>query len=243
MRGLLVERARTPPSFKLAMTNPMIAATAVFLLASSLNSAGQPPAASEKLFNGANLEGWSHVLIGEGVKREDVWSVKDGVLICKGKPTGYLFTKESYQDFTFSFEWRWADEAQPGNSGVLLRIAGEPKTFMPKCVEAQLKSGSAGDIWAFFGASVDGDAARKMEVKDHKELGTFKGIKGMKVAEKKPGEWNRYEIKLSGGELELKINGELVNRASGLDVLSGPIGLQSEGAEIHFRNIELRMIP
>jgi hypothetical protein len=35
------------------------------------------------------------------------------------------------------------------------------------------------------------------------------------------------------------VNGELVNQASGLDVLKGPIGLQSEGAEIHFRNIEV----
>lgn len=225
------------------MRNPMIAATGVFLLASSLKSAGQATVAPARLFNGVNLDGWPHVLVGEGLKREDVWCVKDGVLICKGKPTGYLFTKDSYQDFTLSFEWRWADEAQPGNSGVLLRIAGEPKTFMPKCVEAQLKSGSAGDIWAFFGASVNGDAARKVDVKDHKELGTFKGIKGMKVAEKKPGEWNRYEIKLSGGELELKINGEFVNRAGGLDVLPGPIGFQSDVAEIHFRNIELSKLP
>ena len=51
--------------------------------------------------------------------------------------------------------------------------------------------------------------------------------------------WNRYEITVSGGNLELKVNGEIVNQASGLDVLAGPIGLQSEGAQIHFRNIEL----
>lgn len=54
-----------------------------------------------------------------------------------------------------SFEWRWAPGSEPGNSGVLLRIAGEPETFMPKCVEAQLKHGSAGDIWAFYGAGLD----------------------------------------------------------------------------------------
>lgn len=193
-----------------------------------------------RLFNGETLERWSHVLVGGGVKKEDVWSVENGVLVCKGQPLGYLFTKESYQDFTLSFEWRWPKGKEPGNSGVLLRIAGEPIGFMPKCVEAQLKSGSAGDIWAFFGAKVVGDTERMVEVKDHKDLGNFNGVKGMKVREKPVGEWNKYEIKVSGVDLELKINGELVNRVSGLDVVSGPIGFQSEGAEIHFQNIEIK---
>jgi hypothetical protein len=194
---------------------------------------------STELFNGSNLEGWSHVLVGEGVTKEDVWSVKDGTLVCKGNPFGYLVTNNSYQDFTLSLEWRWAPGGEPGNSGVLLRIAGEPATFMPKCVEAQLKHENAGDIWGFFGASVDGPAERIHEIKGHEALGDFKGVKKIKAAENAPGEWNHYEIKVSGENIELKVNGELVNQANGLDVLSGPIGLQSEGAEIHFRNIRV----
>lgn len=224
------------------MKNLIIAASSALLLTScdkNVESESLAGEASVRLFNGTDLNGWSHVLVGEGVKKEDVWSVEDGVLICKGQPLGYLFTDESYQDFTLTFEWRWPEGKEPGNSGVLLRIAGEPNGFMPKCVEAQLKNGSAGDIWAFFGAKVEGDEDRMVEVKDHKDLKDFIGVKGMKLADKPVGEWNHYEIKLAGGDLELKINGELVNRASGLDVLSGPIGLQSEGAEIHFRNIEL----
>jgi hypothetical protein len=209
-----------------------------------LSSCSKPPTitaeTTTRLFNGTDLNGWSHVLVGEGVKKEDVWSVKDGVLVCKGKPLGYLFTDSSYQDFTLKLDWRWAPGSEPGNSGVLLRIAGKPATFMPKCVEAQLKSGDAGDIWAFFGASVQGSPERIQEVKDNKDLGNFHGVKKIKAAEKAPGEWNQYEITVSGGNLELKVNGELVNQASGLEVLSGPIGLQSEGAEIHFRNIELK---
>ncbi len=208
-----------------------------------LASCSKPPAAAvsshTELFNGTNLDGWSHVLVGEGVKREDVWSVKDGVLVCTGKPNGYLFTESSYQDFTLSLEWRWAPGGEPGNSGVLLRIAGEPATFMPKCVEAQLKHQNAGDVWGFFGANVEGPVERLHEVKGHEALGDFRGFKKIKAAEKPPGEWNQYEIAVSGGNLELKVNGELVNQVTGLDVLAGPIGLQSEGAEIHFRKIRL----
>ncbi len=207
------------------------------------DAAGKPAAGPVQLFNGTNLEGWSHVLVGEGIGKEEVWSVKDGTLVCKGEPLGYLFTNGSYQDFTLSFEWRWAPGGKPGNSGVLLRIAGKPATFMPKCVEAQLQHESAGDVWAFFGAGITGPSERSQEVKDHETLGSFKGFKKIKAAEKPPGEWNQYEIKVSGGSLELKINGELVNQASGLDVLSGPIGLQSEGAEIHFRNIRIAAEP
>lgn len=202
-------------------------------------STAKSPTVPIELFNGANLDGWSHVLVGDGAKKEDVWTVKDGVIVCKGEPLGYLFTDGSYQNFTLGFDWRWAPGGTPGNSGVLLRIAGKPATFMPKCVEAQLKHESAGDIWGFFGAKVEGPADRFQEVKGNEALGDFKGYKKIKPAEKPPGEWNHYEIKASGGNLELRINGELVNQVSGLDVVSGPIGLQSEGAEIHFRNIRL----
>lgn len=215
-------------------------AVAGILLASCSKKTAPTAETTTPLFNGTDLTGWSHVLVGEGVKIEDVWSVKDGVLVCKGKPVGYLFTNGSYQDFKLTFEWRWAPGTEPGNSGVLLRIAGKPATFMPKCVEAQLKHESAGDILGFFGATTEGSPERIQEVKDHKELGNFKGLKKIKAAEKAPGEWNRYEITLSGGNMELKVNGELVNQASGLDILAGPIGLQSEGGEIHFRNIELK---
>ena len=45
------------------------------------------------------------------------------------------------------------------------------------------------------------------------------------------------------GTATLKINGELVNKAHGLDVIAGPIGLQSEGGEIHFRNIRISSAP
>jgi hypothetical protein len=217
--------------------------TVLLATASLLGVAYQSPAEESAkvitLFNGKDLTGWSYHLVDEKVKKEDVWSVGDGIIVCKGQPLGYLFTEDSYQDFTLTFEWRWAPGKEPGNSGVLLRIAGEPIGFMPKCVEAQLKSGSAGDVWGFRGAVVAGDAGRVVEVKDHKDLGNFTGLRRIVTAEKPAGEWNRYEITVKGGELKLVINGEMVNQVSGLDVLSGPIGLQSEGAEIHFRDIAI----
>ena len=57
--------------------------------------------------------------------------------------------------------------------------------------------------------------------------------------EKPAGEWNKYEITAQGGTITVKVNGKLLNEATGCDVRAGQIGLQSEGGVIHFRNITL----
>jgi len=194
---------------------------------------------AEKLFNGENLDGWDCFVIEPGVKMEDVWSVADGNLVTKGEPLGYLFTKQEFSSFRLTIEWRWAPGTEPGNSGVLLRIAAKPVSFLPKCVEAQLKHGSAGDIWAFYGAAVEGDPERFKKVEGHEQIGDFAGVGKSTDTENKPGEWNKYVIKLDGPDLTLRINGKKVNEATGLDVLAGPIGLQSEGGQIEFRTVRL----
>lgn len=197
-----------------------------------------------ELFDGKTLEGWSHRLWSEDgsakqLAKEDVWSVSDGVLVCKGQPLGYLQTDAIYQDYVLNLEWRWP--AEPTNCGVLLRIAAEPETFLPQCVEAQLKHGSAGDLYGFFGAELDGPGERYQLIESEK-IGNFHAVKKIKDLELEPGEWNHMRIKVLGDTVTVHVNGELANEGSGIDVLAGPIGLQSEGSEIHFRNIRLEPI-
>jgi hypothetical protein len=194
-----------------------------------------------KLFNGRDLAGWGCYLVEPGKKLADVWSVKDGVLVCKGEPMGYLSTGEEFTDFKLVVEWRWAPGGKPGNSGVLLRITGEPRA-LPECYEAQLQHGNAGDIYGFQGRPVEGEAARKVSKPGHELGGDLSGLKKIMGAEKPAGEWNRYEITLQGDKLSLVVNGEPVNEASGLKVVPGRIGFQSEGGEIQFRTIELTRI-
>jgi hypothetical protein len=191
------------------------------------------------LFDGKSLDGWDYHLVDSTAKMEDVWSVQDGILVCKGEPLGYINTKQKFTNFRLTLQWRWAPGTKPGNSGVLLRATGKPKAFMLRCVEAQLKSGSAGDIWGFLGFPCTGDPARLREVKDHNVLGDFVGVGVMKNVEKEPGQWNTYELVLQGDKLTVSINGEKVNEATGCDVVPGTIALQSEGGEIHFRKVKL----
>jgi hypothetical protein len=194
---------------------------------------------SINLFNGKNLDGWKAFLVDDSVALEDVWSVRDGILVCQGEPMGYLYIGD-YEDFKLDVEWRWAPGTEPGNSGVLMRMNGghKPKG-LPRCLEAQLKSGSAGDLYGFHGMKITGPADRLVEVPGHELGGDLTGVKKMAAAENQPGQWNRYEIIVDGPLIKVWVNGQLVNEAGECEVTSGPIGLQSEGGEIHFRTVRL----
>src|SRR5512134_3133175 len=66
------------------------------------------PADPVRLFNGKDLAGWSHFLVDAKVPASGVWSVADGVLVCKGEPMGYLYTDSEHTSFKLLVEWRWA---------------------------------------------------------------------------------------------------------------------------------------
>lgn len=181
-----------------------------------------------RLFNGQDLRGWKACLP-EGARMGDVWSVQDGILICKGQPQGYLRTEADYKNYVLKLEWRFNPVTkQAGNSGVLLRITGPDKVW-PKCIEAQLESGNAGDFWNIDEFPMKADPQRTQGRNTKKTHG----------AERPVGEWNEYEIVVDGGQVTLKVNGEVLNEAREAWETPGKIGLQSEGAEIQFRNIRL----
>ena len=66
-----------------------------------------------------------------------------------------------------------------------------------------------------------------------------KGFRGGKDVEKPTGEWNRMEIVAKGDKVSITVNGVLVNEAFNVVPSRGRIQLQSEGAEIFFRKVEL----
>ena len=83
---------------------------------------------------------------------------RHGVLRCSGVPNGYLRTVADHQDYVLKLEWRWVEKSG-GNSGIFLRIVGEDRIW-PKTIEAQLKSGDAGDLILANGATLVTDPAR-----------------------------------------------------------------------------------
>lgn len=191
------------------------------------------------LFNGKDLTGWTAFVpdaAGQGLEASSVWEVRDdvggGVLVCKGNPVGYIRTTATYANFILRLQWRFDPAKGAGNSGVLVRMVGEDKVW-PKSVEAQLHSGNAGDFWNIGEFTMTTDAARTRGRNTKKTHG----------AERPLGEWNEYEIIVNKGDVVLKVNGEELNRATGVEEVAGHIALQSEGAEIHFREIRLVPLP
>lgn len=186
-------------------------------------------------------EAWDCYLADPNVELEDVWSIDDdGVLICKGTPLGYLYTKREYRDFVLKLDWRWPPGKKPGNGGVLIRMTGRHKIW-PKSLEAQLNAGQAGDFWGLDGYALSGQAER-MKTSEHKQFGKLTNLKKTENLENPPGGWNSYEIITEGDTVTLIINGRQVNKATGCDLNPGRICLTSEGDEIHFRNVEITPI-
>jgi hypothetical protein len=90
---------------------------------------------------------------------------------------------------------------------------------------------------------IAGPAARMKSRAADPALGDMLGVTRTGDLERPIGQWNRYEIVLDGGAVTVHVNGTQVNAATDAEVLSGPIGLQSEGGEIHFRTVELTPLP
>ncbi|HOQ04873.1 MAG TPA: DUF1080 domain-containing protein [Anaerohalosphaeraceae bacterium] len=189
-----------------------------------------------RLFNGYNLDGWKFYTDDPGVVVTEVWSIRDGILRCEGRPNGYLRTTRPFSNYKLTLEWRWPQE--PTNSGVLLHGTGEDRLW-PTCYEAQLRSGDAGDLIIIgeeLSLTADGKAFRPEESR------YLRLARQKPSSEKKPPQWNRYEIICRDNTLELIVNGVRQNRAEGLSAASGFIALQSEGSPIEFRNIVLEKL-
>jgi hypothetical protein len=66
------------------------------------------------------------------------------------------------------------------------------------------------------------------------------GFRGPQDVESPGLEWTRIEAVVEGGNLTYYVNGKLVNAATDGSFRDGKIMIQSEGAEIYFRRIELQ---
>jgi len=66
------------------------------------------------------------------------------------------------------------------------------------------------------------------------------GVRGPRDVEKPTGEWNRLEAVCRGGDVTYFVNGTKVIEGRNGSLTHGRILLQSEGAEIFFRRVELQ---
>jgi len=182
------------------------------------------------LFNGADFEGWSFDVISSKVEPGEIWSVRDGMIVCKGRPLSVMRTKADFENYELTLEWRWARGGRPGNSGVLVH-AGKPRerSVWPKSIEVQLGHERAGDFWMI---------GEPIAVEGREPIGP-RIPHNDNQAEKEPGEWNEIRIRCEGKTITVHVNGVLRNEGITATAMRGAICLQSEGTEVHFRNIRI----
>lgn len=221
-------------------------APAVFGLALASVPAAEPDGFTP-LFNGKDFTGWKAFGRKEkdgptaAIEPKESWAVVDGELRCTGKPTGYLVTEKEYGGYALRLKWRYPKELKAGNSGVLVHCQ-KGDAVWPVCVEVQLRGGRAGDLWLQTAKEVTLDVpADRRDAADKTNRHIWRTPKDEAV-EKPYGEWNQYEITCKGGDITVAVNGKVVNGGTNCNLTKGRIALQSEGTEIHFKDIEIRSL-
>jgi hypothetical protein len=186
------------------------------------------------LFDGKSLTGWKTVLKDDKADPAKTFVIKDGEIQVTGEPFGYVYTEKSYKNYIVRYSWMFPKD-QPEkttmNTGLLVHIQPPHTNWLPRSVEPQGRYKDHGKIYF---------PSWPKDSKDLKES-TFDEV-AQKKALKASHEWNTTEATVKGdGSVSVRINGVPV--AEGKSALtSGPIGFQSEGARVHFKDIKIKLL-
>ncbi|MDD7885448.1 DUF1080 domain-containing protein [Flavivirga sp. 57AJ16] len=197
---------------------------------------------------------------------------KDGApaIRVSGEVLGVLISEKPYENFHLSLEFKWGERKYPPredhkrDSGIMYYAVGKEGAragAWMRSLELQVQEGDTGDVWC-----VDSTSTRVRAIKmDGNENFTYHSqapcntfnMRGERYCqksgdfEKEYGAWNRLDIYAYGREsihvvnghknmhltdIGQVINGEIV------PLTKGKIQLQSEAAEIFFRDITVEYI-
>jgi len=186
----------------------------------------KPQAKPELLVSAEEItKTWDYYCTEKDSKPSDTWKVvkengaESNILVCLGKPFGYVRTKKSYKNFILKLEWKYPKDPN-GNSGVLIHTVGENKIW-PQSIQVQLHGPTAGSIFPAGGAK----SANTLNAKNL----------SLPV-----NQWNTCVLTCKDGKISAVVNGKMAGEVTGCLPAAGSISLQSEGSEIHFRNITVQ---
>ncbi len=207
-------------------------------LMSGLTSCASASGAPEfvPLFDGKSLDGWVRVNGGPST-----FVAKDGMIVCDGQPTCVLRTERMYENFVLEMDYRHMQAG--GNAGLFVWSDPLPAVGVPftRSIEVQVMDGietenytSHGDIFSIWGARMTPDRPHPG--------GWERCLPSEKRARPAP-EWNHYRVTCVDGDIQLEVNGKRVSGAHDVTPRRGYICLESEGSEVHFRNLKIQELP
>jgi hypothetical protein len=175
------------------------------------------------LFNGTDLSGWE-------AYGTELWYVNEGLLYCESGPDkkyGYLATRNYYDDFDLSVEFK---QEADGNSGVFIRSFIEADVKVNGWqVEVAPKDHDTGGIYESYGRGWI------VQIPDEKETIL------------KEGDWNTLRISVQGDHIVTWLNGEeMVNLLDEkIGAGQGRIALQIHdggGIKVAWRNLVVKTL-
>lgn len=207
-------------------------------LATSLLAIATQGGEPASLFDGKSLSGWTTK---DGSKPGAGWIVEDNCIVLTEK-AGDLYTKTTFKDFEFTFEWKIVAGC---NSGVKYRVADYSGAILGP--EYQVLD----------------DAKWKYEPDNKGATASLYAIKG--ANKDKPlkcvGQFNTSKIIAKGNHLEHWLNGEKVvemdigskewkaghsaskfKKRPDFGTKEGRIMLQDHGGKVWFRNLKIRKL-
>lgn len=204
-------------------------------------------AQTKALFNGKDLKGW-HIDVPEmdkNPKAINPFIVRNGLLVSLGEPGGHLITDAQYENFRFTFQYRFA--GKPGNCGALVFVSKPRDLYemFPKSIEIQLMNQNAGDFWCIQEDITVPDMEKR---RGPREKWGVNGDKLRRIpnltdgTEKPLGEWNSMVIECVKNSIKVWLNGVLVNYGYDATASKGQIALQSEGSEVEFKDVKVTPI-
>lgn len=147
-------------------------------------------------------------------------------------------------DGGYAGTWMHSIECQiiEGGTGDLLVVGDNSEKFAITCpVAPEKQAGSylyqpGGNPVTIHGGRINwfGRAPDWKDVKD---------FRGSKDVEKAVGKWNKIRVLAHKDNIDIYLNGVLVNQAMRVKPSSGRIQIQSEGAEMFVRKVELTPLP
>ncbi|MBA4149258.1 MAG: DUF1080 domain-containing protein [Verrucomicrobia bacterium] len=194
-------------------------------------------------------------LTGMGVDSDPdkVFQWKNGNLHISGQHYGYIATKGDYSNYVLVAEYKYGDKTwaprlnNARDSGILCHFVGRDHVW-PKSIEAQIIEGGSGDILVVSGAKLTIDGVTKgprIERFDRPGRSPWKDVKGFvgpNEVEKPHGQWNTMKILCDRDIFGVWVNDHKTLIGSNAVPQAGKILVQSEGAEMIFRRLELQPI-
>jgi len=221
------------------------------------------------LFNGKDLTGWYlKIKSSDEDLAKKVYAVENGMVhVFKDFPQEYelntggnathglFYTNKKYSMFIFKFEYKWGTGIANNfnqfqyDAGMYYHVVDDK--IWPKGIEYQVRydhtknMNHTGDYWASGLTWYSRDSVTfslpsegGLPILGHK--GEHRANTNAKYNALN-NKWNTCEVIVMGDKYSIhKLNGKIVNMATDLPFSEGVIGLQSETAEIYYRNIQIK---